>query len=323
MRTRVLMGLVALAAFAAATGYKLNQKIAIPGDGSWDYLTVDGSARRVYVSHGTEVNVLDADTGKLAGTLTGTLGVHGIALAREFNRGFISSGQTNDVAVFDLKTQEIVSRVTAGKKPDAIIYDRATKRVIVNNGGSASSTILNAADAKPEGDIELGGQPEFAAVDGKGKVFINLEDKNETVRIDPVQRKVEARWALKPCEAPSAMAMDRAARRLFIGCHNRMMAVVNADAGAVVQTLPIGERVDAAAFDRDAKLVFFSCGDGTVSVFHEDTPDRLTSVETLTTEPGAKTLALDSKTHNLFLSVAKREGKTIQPGTFHVLVYGR
>ncbi len=317
-----LIGLASMTALLAAD-YKVMQTVPVPGDAGWDYLSVDANGRRVYVSHGIQVDVLDADDLRVVGTISPTLGVHGIALAAKLNRGFITAGQTNDVAVFDLKTQQITSRIPTGKKPDGIIYDGSTKRIIVSNGGSNSSTIIDAEGAKAVGDIDLGGKPEFAAADGKGKVFVNLEDKNEMVRIDPVALKVEARWPLAPCEGPSALAMDRAGRRLFVGCHNNMMAVVNADTGAIIQTAPIGAHVDAAAFDKEAKTVFFSCGDGTVSVFQEETPDKLVAAGTITTEPGAKTAALDPKTHNLFLSVAKREGKTVQPGTFHVIVCAR
>ena len=317
-----LIGLASVTALLAAD-YKVKQTVPVPGDAGWDYLSVDANGRRVYVSHGIQVDVLDADALKVVGTISPTLGVHGIALAPKLNRGFITAGQTNDVAVFDLKTQQITSRIPAGKKPDGIIYDGSSRRIIVSNGGSGSSTIIDAENAKAVGEIDLGGKPEFAAADGKGKIFVNLEDKNEMVRIDPAALKVEARWPLAPCEGPSALAMDRAGRRLFVGCHNNMMAVVNADTGAVIQTVPIGAHVDAAAFDKEAKTVFFSCGDGTVSVFQEETPDRLVAAGTITTEPGAKTLALDPKTHNLFLSVAKREGKTVQPGTFHLIVCAR
>ena len=319
---KTLIGFAGLALLAAGN-YQLLKKVPVPGDGGWDYLTLDAAARRLYVSHGTEVNVLDADAGTVVGKIGGTAGVHGIALVPEINRGFISNGQTNDVLVFDLKTLETVSRLPAGKKPDAIFYDRATRRVIANNNGGDSSTIIDAAAGKVAGTVELGGAPESGAGDGKGKVFINLEDKNEAVKIDPVALKLEARWALKPCETPTAMAMDTATRRLFIGCRNKLAALVNADTGAVVATLPIGGGVDAAAFDAATKLVYFSNGDGTVNIFHEDSPDKLSPAGNIQTQPGAKTMALDPKTHNVFLSVAEREGRTIKPGTFHVLIFGR
>ena len=318
----LLIGLGTLTLFGAA-GYHPLTRISVPGNGGFDYLTVDQAGRRLYVSHGTQVDVLDVDSGAITGKIADTKGVHGIAVAPEFNRGFTSNGQTNDVTIFDLKTLAVAGRVPTGKKPDAIIYDPATKRVIANNGDSDSSTIINAADATVAGTVDLGGGPEFAAADGKGKVYINLEDKSEMVKIDPVALKLEARWPLKPCEAPSALAMDSATRRLFAGCRNHLMAVVNADTGKVVASMPIGDHVDAAAFDAATRLVFLSNGDGTVDIFHEDSPDHYTAVEKVQTEPGAKTMAFDPKTQKIFLSVAEREGRTIKPGTFHVLVYGR
>jgi len=320
---KTLIGLAGLTLLAAAGDYHLLKKVPVPGNGGWDYLTLDTAARRLYVSHGTEVNVLDPDAGTVVGKITGTSGVHGIAVVPEINRGFISNGTTDDVAMFDLKTLEIVGRLPAGKKPDAIIYDRFTKRVIADNNGGDSSTIIDAAGGKVTGTIDLGGAPEFAAGDGKGKVFINLEDKSEVVKIDPIALKLEARWPLKPCQTPTGMAMDTATRRLFIGCRNKLMALVDADTGRVIVTLPIGSGVDAAAFDAATKLVYFSNGDGTVDIFHEDSPDRLSVAGKLQTEPGAKTMALDPKTRNIFLSVAEREEKKVKPGTFHVLIYGR
>jgi len=320
---KTLIGLAGLTLLAAAGNYHLLKKVPVPGNGGWDYLTLDTAARRLYVSHGTEVNVLDPDAGTVVGKITGLSGVHGIAVVPEINRGFISNGLTDDVAMFDLKTLEIVGRLPAGKKPDAIIYDRATKRVIADNNGGDSSTIIDAAGGKVAGTIELGGAPEFAAGDGKGKVFINLEDKSEVVKIDPIALKLEARWPLKPCQTPTGMAMDTATRRLFIGCRNKLMALVDADTGTVIVTLPIGGGVDAAAFDAATKLVYFSNGDGTVDIFHEDSPDHLSVAGKLQTEPGAKTMALDPKTHNIFLSVAEREEKKVKPDTFHVLIYGR
>jgi len=319
---KTLIGLAGLALLAAGN-YHLLKKVPVPGNGGWDYLTLDTAARRLYVSHGTEVNVLDPDAGTVVGKITGLSGVHGIAVVPDINRGFISNGSTDDVAMFDLKTLGIVGRLPAGKKPDAIIYDRATKRVIADNNGGDSSTIIDAAGGKVAGTIDLGGAPEFAAGDGKGKVYINLEDKSEVVRIDPLALKLEARWPLKPCQTPTGMAMDTATRRLFIGCRNKLMALVDADTGKVIVTLPIGAGVDAAAFDAATKLAYFSNGDGTVDIFHEDSPDHLSVAGKLQTEPGAKTMALDPKTRNIFLSVAEREEKKVKPDTFHVLIYGR
>ena len=319
---KTLIGLAGLTLLAAGN-YTLLKKVPVPGNGGWDYLTLDTAARRLYVSHGTEVHVLDPDAGTVVGKITGLSGVHGVAVVPEINRGFISNGTTDDVAMFDLKTLKIVGRLPTGKKPDAIIYDRGTKRVIADNNGGDSSTIIDAAAGKVTGTIELGGAPEFAAGDGKGKVFINLEDKSEVVKIDPIALKLEARWPLKPCQTPTGMAMDTVTRRLFIGCRSKVMAMMDADTGKVIVTLPIGAGVDAAAFDPATKLVYFSNGDGSVDIFHEDSPDKLSVVGKLQTEPGAKTMALDPKTHNIFLSVSEREEKKVKPDTFHVLIYGR
>ncbi len=319
---KTFVGLMGFALLGAGQ-YHLLKQYPVAGDGGWDYLSIDSAARRLYVSHGSQVEVLDADSGAVAGKIPDTKGVHGVALAPEFNKGFTSNGQSNDVTVFDLKTLKILARVPAGKKPDAIIYDPATKRVIVSNNGGDSSTIITAADHKVAGGIELGGAPEFSAADGKGKVFTNLEDKNEIVKIDPVALKVEARWPLAPCATPTGLAMDTATRRLFVGCRSKHFAVVNADTGKVVATMPIGAGVDAAKFDPATKLVFLSNGDGTVNVFHEDSADKYSTVQTIKTELGAKTMTLDPKTHEIYLSVAERKERAVTPGTFHVLVYGQ
>jgi DNA-binding beta-propeller fold protein YncE len=311
----------------AADGYHLLKKFPIPGDGGWDYLTVDPDARRVYVSHASQVQVLDSDSGAVLGSITAK-GSHGIALANEFGRGFVTNGTGNNVTVFDLKTLKPISSVPTGDKPDAILYDRATKRVFANNGGGDSSTVINAADGKVLGTVDLGGAPESSAADGKGFIFTNLEDKSEMVKINAAEMKVVARWKLGACEKPSALAMDQANRRLFAGCRNHVMAMVNADTGAVILTEPIGDHVDAAAFDALTKKVFLSNGDGTINVFHEDSPDTLGVLETIRTQAGAKTVALDTKTHRLFLPVAEyeaREGKkrSIKPGSFELLVFGK
>jgi DNA-binding beta-propeller fold protein YncE len=321
-----LFALLAVSSFAvAAGGYHLLNKIPVPGDGGFDYLTVDNGARRLYVSHGTQVEVLDADSGAIVGKIPNTKGVHGIAVAPDLGRGFTSNGQSSTVTIFDLKTLAPVGEVKTGKKPDAIIYDPATHRVFAFNGDSKSATVIEAADGKVAGTIELGGGPEFAASDGGGHVFVNLEDKSMTLNLNSREMKVEQRWPLAPCDGPSAMAMDQKSRRLFIGCGNKMMAVVNADSGKVVTTMPIGDRVDAAAFDPGTGLAFFSNGDGTLNVFHEDSADKYSAVETVKTQSGAKTLALDPKTHKIFLSAAERKGARgpIVPGSFTILVVGQ
>jgi len=297
-----------------AEGYQITKKIPVPGQGSWDYLIVDEGARRLYVSHGTQVEVLDVDSGTVVGKIENTLGVHGIALAPELGKGFVSNGQTSTAAIFDLKTLKKIGEVPTGKKPDAIIYDPSTSRVFVFNGESDSATVINAKDNSVAGTVKLRGGPEYGVADGKGYVFDNVEDESVVLKIDANKMTVEQRW--KTCEKPSSMAMDRENRRLFVGCRSKVMAVMNADTGQVITTLPIGDHVDATAYDAGNKLIFNSNGEGTITVIHQDSPDKYSVVETVKTLPRAKTMALDPKTHKLFLS-------TSDAGQFVVLVVGR
>jgi len=335
---RCVLALLALSAAFAQSGYHQLKKITIGGEGGWDYLIADAAAGRVYVSHGAEVDVVDTKTGEVAGKITGLHGVHGIALAPEFDRGFISNGQSGTVTIFDLKKiEKIGDDVPAGKNPDCIIYDPSSKRVFAFNGRSSSATAIDAKDGKVAGTVELEGKPEFAAADGKGRVYVNIEDKSEVFDIDAKNLTVEHKWSLAPCEEPSGMAMDTKSRRIFSGCHNKMVAVMNADTGKVVATPEIGEGVDATAFDPGLKYVYNSCGDGTLSIAHEDSPDKYTIVEQVKTTPRARTMALDTKTHHVFLSIAdfeaapaasdKSGGKAarprIVPGTFGLLEYGK
>jgi DNA-binding beta-propeller fold protein YncE len=299
-----------------SSGFQILKKIAIPGQGSWDYLSVDESARRLYVSHGTQVEVLDLDSGSIVGKIPDTLGVHGIAIAAELGRGFVSNGKSSTVTIFDLKTLKTLASAPTGKDPDAIIYDPATSRVFAFNGDSNSATVISAADGKLAGTVDLGGGPEFAVADGAGHVFNNLEDESLVLKIDARSLRVEQRWPTAPCQSPSSMAMDRPGRRLFIGCRSKIMAVMNADTGKVIATLPIGDHVDATAFDPDSRLIFNSNGEGTITVIRQDGPDQYSLVENVRTLPRAKTMALDPKTHRLFLSTA-------EAGQFEVLVVGK
>jgi YVTN family beta-propeller protein len=312
--TVVLCG--AQAAAPVPDSYHLIKKVPIPGEGGWDYLIVDEGARRLYVSHGTQVEVLDVDSGAIVGKVPNTPGVHGIALVPDLGRGFISDGQTSKVTVFDLKTLATIQEVPTGKKPDAIIFDPATSRVFAFNGGSNSATVIDAKDGKVAGTVDLGGGPEFATADGNGYVYNNLEDENMVVKINSRSLKVEQRWPTAPCTSPSSMAIDRANRRLFIGCRGRTMAVMNGDTGKVIATLPIGDHVDATAFDSDLKLVFNSNGEGTVTVIRQDGPDTYSVLDNVKTVPRARTMALDPKTQRLFLS-------TVEDGKFEVLVVGK
>jgi YVTN family beta-propeller protein len=297
-------------------GYALIKKIPIAGQGSFDYLAVDESARRLYVSHGTQVEVLDIDTLNLVGNVPKTPGVHGIAIAPDSGRGFVSNGQASTVTIFDLKTLKPIADVPAGRKPDAIIYDPATARVFAFNGQSNSATAIDAATGTVAGTVDLGGGPEFAAADGTGYVFNNLEDQSQVLKINSRTLKVEQRWPTAPCSSPSSMAIDRANHRLFLGCRSKVMAVMNADTGKIITTLPIGDHVDATAFDPQTKLIFNSNGEGTVTIIRQEDADKYSPVETVKTLPRAKTMALDPKTHRLFLSAAEN-------GQFEVLVVGK
>ena len=321
------------AAPAAQDGYHLVKTIPVPGDGGWDYLTVDAMARRVYISHATQVDVLDADTGELKGTILDTNGVHGIAIAPELGRGFISCGRSDAVAVFDLKTLKRVGNdLPTGKGPDAILYDPSSKRVFAFCGHGNSATAIDATDGKVLGSIDLGGAPEFGAADGVGNVFVNLEDKDMLLKIDAKKMAVLERWPLAPGKTPTGLAMDVKGERLFIGCRSKVGLVVSAQTGKVIADVPIGEGVDAAAFDSDTGMAFFSCGDGTVTIIREDKDGKYNVVETIKTKARSKTMALDPKTHDLFLPSADfkaaagngpRQRPSVVPGTFAVLKYSK
>jgi len=317
------------ATLAAAESYTLLKTVPVPGDGGWDYLTVDEAGRRVYISHGNQVDVLDADSYELKGTIPDTKGVHGIAVAADLGRGFTSNGRADTVTIFDLKNLKNLGEVKTGKNPDSIIYDPSTKQVFAFNGGGKSATVIDAAAGKVAGTIDLAGQPEFAAADGAGNVFVNLEDKNTVVKIDAKNLKVLDRWPLAPGETPTGMAMDPKSKRLFVGCRNKFLVIVDADNGKVVDKQPIGERVDATAFDPETGNIFSSCGDGTVTVVHADGNDKYSVVETIKTKTGSKTMALDPKTHKLFLASADFKADkpgtrpTVVPKTFAVLVFGK
>jgi YVTN family beta-propeller protein len=316
LATVLTVSCAVFAAPAPSGGYSIIKKIPIAGQGSWDYLTVDEAARRLYVSHGTQVEVLDIDSLTVVGNVPKTPGVHGIAIAPELGRGFVSNGQASTVTIFDLKTLKPIADVPTGQKPDAIIYDPATSRVFAFNGGSNSATAIDAATGRVAGTVDLGGGPEFAAADGNGFVYDNLEDESLLLKINSRELKVDQRWPTAPCTSPSSMAMDHANRRVFLGCRSKVMAVVDADSGHVIATLPIGDHVDATAFDPITRLIFNSNGEGTITVIHQDSPDKYSVVETVKSAPRAKTMALDPKTHRLFLSTAEN-------GQFEVLVVGK
>jgi YVTN family beta-propeller protein len=310
----ILLAFIATSALAA-DNYRITKKIPVAGQGGWDYLAVDDAARRLYVSHGTKVEVLNLDSGELLGSIP-TAGVHGIALAPELGRGFLSDGKASKVLAFDLKSMKVLQEIPSPKDPDAILYDPASSQVFAFNGESNSATVIDAASGKVAGTIDLGGGPEFAVADGAGYVFDNLEDQSLVVKINSRTLKIEQRWPTAPCASPSSMAMDRPNRRLFVGCRSKVMAVINADTGAVIETLPIGDHVDATVFDRETGNIYNSNGEGTITVIHQETPDQYSVVETVKTLPRAKTMTFDPKTHQLFLSTA-------EAGKFEVLVVGK
>jgi DNA-binding beta-propeller fold protein YncE len=312
------------------SGYHVIKTISVPGDEGWDYVFVDSDARRVYVSHATHVVVLDADTYAIVGDIPDTQGVHGISIAPDLGRGFVSDGRANTVTIFDPKTLKTLGTVRTGTNPDAIIYDPHTKRVFAMNGRSQDTTAITASDGTVAGTLALGGKPEFAVADGHGNIFVNIEDKSELVRFDSQKLTILNRWPLKPCEEPSGLAVDWKTRRLFAGCGNKTMAVVDADTGKIVATPPIGDGVDANGFDPATDLAFASTGEGVLTVVHEDSPDKFTVVENVPTRKSARTMGLDIKTHNIFLPAAdfdppapgQRRGK-MKPGSFVVLVVGK
>jgi DNA-binding beta-propeller fold protein YncE len=315
---------------AGASGYHVSKTIPVGGEGFWDYATVDSEARRLYVSHGTHVVVLDADSQAIVGDIPDTQGVHGIAIASEFGRGFVSDGRANNITMFDLTTLKTLGTIPTGTNPDAIIYDPASKRVFAMNGRSANITVVNAADGKVVGTIAVAGKLEFAAADGKGTVYVNVEDKSELVHIDAEKLTVLHRWPLAPCTEPSGLAMDTKTRRLFVGCDNKMMVIINADTGKIVTTVPTGEGTDANAFDPGTEFAFSSNGEGTLTVVHEDSPEKFSLVENVPTKKSARTMALDLKAHNIFLPAAdfdapaagERRGK-MKADSFVVLMLTR
>ena len=290
---------------AGPPGYHVAKTFKLGGEGGWDYLTVDSKARRVYISRGTHVMVVDADSGAIVGDIPNTNGVHGIAIASDMDKGFISDGRDNTVTIFDLKTLKVLGTATTGKNPDAIIYDPASKRVFTFNGGSNDTTAIDAKTGTVAGTIALGGKPEFAVADEKGHVFVNIEDKSEIIQFDANKLTVENHWPIAPGEEPSGLAIDRKHRRLFSVCSNKLMVIVNADDGKVITTLPIGAGTDAAGFDPETGFAFSSNGEGSLTVVHEDSPDKFVVVENVPTLRRARTMALDTKTHQVYTVTAE------------------
>lgn len=309
-----------VAACQADELYHFIKEIKVGGDGGWDYLSIDPAARRLYVSHATKVVVIDIDNDKVVGEITNTPGVHGLAPAPELGRGFVSCGRENKAAIVDLKTLETLSKVPAGQNPDGMLYDPGQQEAYMFNGRSGSATVIDAKAGKVVATIPLDGKPEFAQADPEaGRVYDNLEDKSEVVAIDTKKHEVVNRWPIAPGESASGMAIDVAHHRLFLGCDNKMMVMMDDTNGKVVGTVPIGDGVDANAFDPGTQLAFASCGEsGTTTIAHEDSPDKLTVVQVLKTQPRARTMTLDPKTHRIYLATGERNN----PDSFRILVYG-
>jgi len=332
----LLLSMNAAAHAKPGPGYHLLKKFVLGGEGGWDLLAFDSAANRLYISRGTHVMVVDPDSGAIVGDIPNTPRVHGIALAPEFGKGFTTNGGDATVTIFDLKTLKPLSQVTVGKNPDAILYDPASKRIFVFNGGSNDATAIDARTGTVAGTLALGGKPELGVADEAGRVFVNLEDKNAVVEFDSRKLTVEATWPLTPGEEPTGIALDRKHHRLFVACANKLMAVLNADTGKLVTTFPVGSGPDGAAFDSERQLAFSpNGGDGTLTVAHEDSPDKFTVLENVATQRGARTLDLDQKSHRIFLVTAEfgptpaptaerpRPRPPMIPGSFTLLVFGK
>jgi glutamine cyclotransferase len=340
MLRKIVLPLLALAitcapAFAATGSYHIVKTVPLAGDGFWDYLGFDAANRHLFITHGTHVMVLDADSQAIVGDIPDTNRVHGVAVGFDIGRGFTSNGGDNTVTAFDLKTLKTLGKYPTGGGPDSITYDPVSHRVFTMNGKDNSATALDSASGAIAGTVALGGRPETAIANGKGMIYANIESTSEIVKIDARSLKVLARWKLAPCESPSGLTMDTQHGILFAGCDNKMMAVVDAANGKILATPAIGEGVDADRYDPLSGDAFASCGDGTLTVVHEDSPTKFTVTETAQTQKGARTMAIDAKTHTVFLVTADRTPApaptkdnphprpSVVPGTFRLLVLTR
>jgi YVTN family beta-propeller protein len=327
-------GALALQAAAAGDVYKFLNEIPIGGEGGWDILTIDSAAKRLYLSHATKVVVVDLEKNSVAGEITDTPGVHGFIPVPELNRGFSTNGKENKSSVVDLATLKTISKIDTGANPDAFAYDAKRGEVYIFNHSGNSATVIDAKNAKVVATVQLEGQPEFGVSDdAAGRIYVNLEDKSEVAVIDAAKHEVVARWPLAPGTEPTGIALDAAHHRLFATCHNKMMEMLDTASGKVVASVPIGAGVDGCAFDDATQLAFASCGEGTTTIAKEE-GDKLTTVQTLKTERSARTMAVDPKTHRIYLPSAQFEpAPTPSPGasptrpkmipnTMKLLVYG-
>jgi YVTN family beta-propeller protein len=315
--------------------YHFVTEIPIGGEGGWDILTIDSAASRLYLSHATKVVVVDLNTNTVTGEIADTPGVHAFVAVPEVQRGFSSNGKESKSSVVDLTTLKTTSKINTGSNPDAVVYEPRHGEVYIFNHTGNSVTVINSKTATVSATIPLGGTPEFAAVDqAAGRVYCNIEDKSDVAVIDADKHEVVARWSLSPGEEPTGIALDAAHHRLFAACHNKILVMLDTNTGKVIATVPIGGGVDGCAFDDVTQLAFASCGDGTTTIAKEETPQKLTVVETLKTEPGARTMALDPKTHRIYLPTAQFQpppspspgaspGRaSVVPNTLKLLVYG-
>jgi len=322
-------------AAAANQPYQFLTEIPIGGEGGWDILTIDSAASRLYLSHATKVVVVDLNKNAVVGEIADTPGVHGFVAVPELQRGFSSNGKESKSSVVDLKTLKTFSKIDTGESPDAVVYEPLRGEVYIFNHKGNSATVIDAKEAKAVATIPLGGGPEFAAVDETAsRIYCNIEDKNEVAVIDTAKHEVIARWPLAPGDGPSGIALDAAHHRLFATCHNKMMVMLDTESGKVITTVPIGAGVDGCAFDETAQLAFASCGEGITTIAKEEAPEKLSVVQTLKTERGARTMALDPKTHRIYLPSAQFQPPpspspgvsparpTIVPNTLKLLVYG-
>lgn len=312
----------------AQKSYKLADRVKLGGEGGWDYLVYDSDANRLFITRGTHVMVVDAKTLKATADIPDLSGIHGVALAPELGRGFITSGGDNMLAIFDLKTLKVLDKVKVGERPDAILYDASAKRVYTFNGKSQDSTVVDAATGKVLGTVPLGGKPETGVADGKGNVYVNIEDRSEIVRIDTSKLTVAEHYPMAGCDEPSALAFDVAHRRLFAGCASKIVAVVDPDAGKLVTTVDIGGGVDAGAFNPKTQQIFMSCGEGVLTVIHEDSPNKYSVVQSVPTVKGARTMALDETSNTVYSVTAQfdptpppaGQRRKVLPDTFELLV---
>ncbi|MFL5243910.1 MAG: YncE family protein [Gemmataceae bacterium] len=315
----------------ADSGFHVLKKMEIGGEGGWDYLTMDSSTGRLYIARSDRVMVVDVEKGKVIGEVAKTPGIHGVALVPKRKKGFTSNGGDATATIFDLESLKEIAKVKVGMRPDAIIYDPASDRVFTFNAGSKDTTAIASEDGTVAGTVALGGKPEFAVADEKGLVYVNIEDKNEVVVIDAKTLKVKDRWKIAPGEEPTGIAMDREKRRLFITCHNQKMVVLDADNGKVVGSAAIGKGTDACAFDQSAGLAFSSNGDGTLTVVEAKAGDKYKVVANVPTQVGARTMALDTKTHHIYLATARfkplpageRGRPKMEPNSFVILEVGK